>query len=207
MKLNKFMTIVFLTTLLVVPLQAQWDVGCVIDLNLASISVDPEPSNEEYSSRLGFGIGAVVDRPLSDKIDLHVEPMFLQKGGKIKEDSDKATFKINYFEIPLMFRYTFQNNASLKPYVIAGPSIGFLMSAKIDVENGPELDQKDDTKSIDFGLGFGGGVKLPRGNKTFFAEARYVFGLTNVNDVEGESEVKNRGLQVVAGVTIPVGNK
>ena len=60
---------------------------------------------------------------------------------------------------------------------------------------------------MDLGLGFGGGVKLPRGNKTFFAEARYVLGLTNINDEGGggESSVKNRGLQILAGVTVPLG--
>ncbi len=206
MKFNKLVAIVFLGTLLVIPLQAQWEIGGVIDINLASISVDPEPSSEEYSSRLGFGIGAVVDRPLSGQIDLHTEPMFLQKGAKIEEDGNEATFKIHYFEIPIMFRYTFESSGSVTPYAMAGPSIGLLLSAKADIKNGPEIDQKDDTKGLDFGFGFGGGVKLPKGDKTFFAEARYVLGLTNINDVETDSEVKNRGLQVVAGVTFPVGN-
>lgn len=206
MRSNKFIIVVFLAVLFVLPLQAQWDVGGVIAFNLASISVDPEPSTEEYSGRLGFGIGAVADRPLTDQIDLHAEPMYLQKGGKIKEGGNEAIFKVHYFEIPILFRYNFQNDGSAKPYAMAGPSIGFLLSSKADIENGPELDQKDETKSLDFGLAVGGGVKLPRGNKTFFAEARYVLGLSNTNDESGESEVKNRGLIVLGGVTFPLGN-
>ncbi len=207
MKLEKFVTIVFFAGLLVAPLQAQWNIGGVIDFNLASISVDPEPSTEDYSSRLGFGIGAVVDRPLSSRIDLHAEPMFLQKGGKIKEGGNEATFKVHYFEIPVMFRYTFENSGTAKPYAMVGPSFGFLLSAKADIKDGPEVDQKDETKGFDLGLGIGGGVKLPRGNKTFFAEARYVLGLSNINDEGGESDVKNRGLQVVTGVTFPIGSR
>ena len=50
-------------------------------------------------------------------------------------------------------------------------------------------------------IGVGGGVKLPRGNKTFFAETRYVLGLVDINKEAGEFKVKNRGLQVVAGIT------
>ncbi|KAA3612558.1 MAG: PorT family protein [Calditrichaeota bacterium] len=207
MKAINLISALCLTMLFVVPLHAQWTLGGAIDINIASINVDPEPSSEEYSSRLGFGFGAVVDRPLSGQFDFHAEPMFLQKGGVIKEDGDEITFKVHYFEIPLMIRYTFQKDGSMVPYVMAGPSIGILMSAKIDVKNGPELDQKDDTSGMDFGLGFGGGAKFPHGNKTYFAEARYVLGMTNINSAEGESDVKNRGLQIVAGVTVPFGDR
>ena len=41
-----------------------------------------------------------------------------------------------------------------------------------------------------------------------FAEARYVLGLTNINDESGasnESTVKTRGLQILIGATIPIG--
>jgi len=73
------------------PLQAQWNIGGVIGINLASISVDPEPSSEDYSGRIGFGFGVVLDRELSGQIDLHFEPMFLQKGSTIGEAGDEAT--------------------------------------------------------------------------------------------------------------------
>ena len=205
MRLDKFVIIVFLALFLVIPLQAQWEFGGIIDLNIASINVSPGSSTEDYSSYLGFGIGAVVDRSLTGQIDLHVEPMFLQKGGKIETSSFVAVFKVHYFEIPFMFRYTIQSNASLLPYAMAGPSIGFLTSAKFKFEDDSEQDEKDTTNGFDLGLGIGGGVKLPQGNKTFFTEIRYVLGLTNVNKEADESEVKNRGLQVVVGVTFPFG--
>ncbi len=131
--------------------------------------------------------------------------MLLQKGGKIETSSGVAIYKVNYLEIPLMLRYTIQHSASLLPYAMAGPSIGLLSSAKLDIKDGGEQDEKDNTKIFDFGLGIGGGVKIPRGNMTFFAETRYVLGLANINKEAGESKVKNRGLQLIAGVTIPVG--
>ncbi len=144
----------------------------------------PTPSQTPgYGSRPnsnGFGIGAVVDWPLTDQIDLHAEPMLLQKGGKIETSSGVAIYKVNYLEIPLMLRYTIQHSASLLPYAMAGPSIGLLSSAKLDIKDGGEQDEKDNTKIFDFGLGIGGGVKIPRGNMTFFAETRYVLGLANI---------------------------
>jgi len=205
MRLDKFVTIAFLTMLIAIPLQAQWEFGGLIDLNLASINVNPDVSSEDYSSRIGFGLGIVVDYPLTDQLDLHAEPMFLQKGGRIDITSEVVVFKINYLEIPLMLRYIFEYDASFLPYAMAGPSIGLLTSAKYDNNAGRVQDEKDSTKGIDLGVGFGGGVKLPRGNKTFFAELRYVLGLVDINKEAHESTVKNRGLQLVGGVTIPIG--
>jgi opacity protein-like surface antigen len=205
MKLIKFLSFVILTILLHMPLQAQWEIGGLIDLNLAGINVSGSNSSEDYSSYLGFGIGAVVDRSLTGPLDLHAEPMFLQKGAKLKSGSTVILFKVHYLEIPLMFRYTFQLNESLLPYALAGPSIGLLTSAKYHNKDGGEQDEKDNTKFFDFGVGFGGGVKYPWGNKTFFGELRYVLGLVNINKEEDEFEVKNRGLQLVVGITIPVG--
>ena len=189
------------------PIHTQWEVGGVVGINLASISVDPEPSSEDYSGRLGFGFGFVADRELTDQIDLHFEPMFLMKGSTIKEDGDEISQKLSYLEVPVMVRYHFEAEGTARPYVMGGPSLGFLLSAKYDGGFG-EQDAKDETKSIDFGVGVGAGVAVPQGDKTFFAEARYVLGLTNINDEiheSGESTVKNRGIQLFVGATIPVG--
>ena len=186
------------------PLQGQWEIGGVIDVNVASINVQPGSSSEDYSGRLGFGIGAVLDRSLTDQIDLHTEPMFLQKGGKIKTSLFEAVYKVNYLEIPLLLRYTFDFSSTLMPYGMAGPSIGLRTSSRYDFSDGGERTQIDETRGIDLGVVFGGGVKVPQGNKTFFAEVRYLIGLINMNRESDESSVKNRGLQISLGVTVPI---
>ena len=190
-----------------IPLQAQWEFGGLVDFNLASLSVNPASSSENLSGRFGFGIGAVVDRPLTEVIILHVEPMFLQKGGTIETSTFTLVYKVSYIELPIMIKYAFQINSSLMPYAMAGPSIGLLTSAKYDDNDGTVQDEKDNTNGFDFGLGLGGGVSYPHGNMTFFAETRYVFGLANINKESDESTVKNRGLQVILGVTFPFGPK
>ncbi len=202
--MKKIVVITILTMALFLPQHAQFDIGGLFGLNLSSFSVNQGPNSEDYSSKLGFGVGAVVDWPLTGQIDLHAEPMFLQKGGKIETSSFVGKLKVNYLEIPLMIRYTYEYNSSLLPYAMIGPSIGLLSSAKFVVKNEGEQDEKDNTKSIDLGVGVGGGVKIPHGNKSFFAEARYVLGLANINKEADESKVKNRGLQLVVGITIPV---
>jgi opacity protein-like surface antigen len=149
----------------------------------------------------------VVDRLLTDQIILHLEPMYLQKGGTIKTSSYTLKYKVNYIELPILIKYAFLINSTLVPYAMAGPSIGLLASAKFEDDEGYTQDEKDNTSGFDFGLGLGGGVSYPFGNMTFFGETRYVFGLTNINSESDESTVRNRGLLVLFGVTVPIGLK
>ncbi len=207
MSFGKMAAFTCLVMLAAVPLQAQWEVGGLIGLNVASISVPTGTSSEDYSSRLGFGIGAVVDRILTDQIILHVEPMFLQKGATLENSVVKLKYKVNYLEIPIMVKYAFRINSVLAPYAMAGPSLGFLTGAKFEDEEGNSQNEKDNTSAFDFGVGLGGGVSIPHENLTFFAETRYVLGLANTNKETDESVVKNRGLQILVGVTLPVGPK
>ena len=67
MSLDKIAGLAIFSLLSFFPLQAQWEVGGLIGFNVAGISVNPGSSSENYSSRLGFGIGLVADRPLTDR--------------------------------------------------------------------------------------------------------------------------------------------
>ncbi|TFH23921.1 MAG: PorT family protein, partial [Bacteroidia bacterium] len=187
MSLRKILVIISLALLSLIPLQAQWQIGGLIGFNIAGISVPTGTVSEDYSSKLGFGIGAVVDRPLTNQIILHLEPMYLQKGGTIKTSSFTLKYKVNYIELPIMIKYAFLINSTLVPYAMAGPSIGLLTGAKYEDDEGYIQDEKDNTNGFDFGLGLGGGVSYPHGNMIFFAETRYVFGLANINKESDES--------------------
>ena len=100
-----------------------------------------------------------------------------------------------------MLKFAF-GSGDTKPYVMAGPTFGYLLSAKQD-----ETDIKDDVKSIDFGLTFGGGVSLPMGNNTVFVEGRYTLGLSDINDDSGPDadKIKTKGIQIMAGITFSLG--
>lgn len=203
MKQTLSMTIVwFLFTAL--PLQAQWNIGALLNIGSSTVNVDPNPSSEEYSGRFGFGMGVVLDRPLTGQIDLHTEPMLLQKGTTIDDDGEEVVFKSSYLELPMMIRYNFQPSGNITPYAMAGPSLGYLTGAKFEYRSS-ENEAKDDFKSFDLGIGLGGGAKIPKDNLELFAEARYVLGLANINDDESRgTTVKNRGVHVVFGFTVPL---
>lgn len=145
-----------------IPTNAQWNIGGLININNSTVSVDPNPGSEDYSGRFGFGIGAVLDRPLTGQLELHAEPMFMQKGTSIDDRGDEVKLKSSYFEFPIMLRYNFQPQGNITSYAMAGPSFGYLLGAKFEA-GGSEFEAKDEFKSADFGVGIGGGAKIPRG--------------------------------------------
>ena len=68
-----------------------------------------------------------------------------------------------------MLKFAF-GSSETKPYVMAGPTVGYVLSVKLDDPVGGEEDIKDTTKDFDFGIAFGGGVSFPAGNNTVFVE-------------------------------------
>jgi len=207
MKSKGFFLACILTACTVVPLSAQLTVGGFIDLNIAGLNVASHSTGEEYSSFLGFGLGGVVTYPLTGGLAIQGEPMFLQKGGKITEDGETLALKILYFEIPVFLRYNIAlSSGTVLPYIIAGPNLGLRAASKVVFPDGSSSDNKDEINGVDVGLGVGAGVEVPYNNLIFFGETRYAFGLTNINSqtADGESTVKNKGLQILLGVKVPL---
>ncbi|MCL6294386.1 porin family protein [Jejuia spongiicola] len=100
--------------------------------------------------------------------------------------STEGNIALNYLNIPLIGKYYVTKRLSLE----AGPQIGFLLSTK-----GGTKDYKDLFKTTDFGVNFGLGYKLDNGLNF---GARYVLGLSNINDV-GSLKNKNGVLQLSVG--------
>ena len=208
MKKMIILVVALFTLIAVLPATAQVNFGVIGGLNLANLSVDPD-QGVDISNRTAIGIGGILSFGMGETLALQLEPMFLQKGAKLKL-SDlgftlEAEIKVSYIEVPAMLKFAF-GSGDTKPYVMAGPTVGYLLSAKVkdDME---EQDIKDDVKNIDFGLAFGGGVSLPMGNNTLFVEARYSLGLSDINDDpdDPDTSIKTKGIQIMAGITFPLG--
>ena len=85
MKKHKPLFVLILVLFTAVPAGAQHGVGLCAGMNLVKVSVDPG-QDVNYSFRPGFAVGRVLDIQLSRKTLLHLEPAYLQKGGKAKFD-------------------------------------------------------------------------------------------------------------------------
>ena len=209
MKKISALLVVLLALWMALPASSQINLGVLGGVNLANLSYDPEPEGFDFPNRMGFRIGGVLDYNMNKSIAFHLEPMYLLKGGKAESDAYdvKTEIKLAYLEVPVMLKYSFAAN-DIKPYIIAGPTIGFNLSSKGKETWGgvsEEYDSKDQTSSIDFGLGFGAGVSQQIGNNFIFVEARYALGLTKINDVKDPGVyLKNKGIQIFAGITFPL---
>ena len=115
--------------------------------------------------------------------------MYLQKGAKqnlIDASFGNAEFRFkgDIIEVPVFLKLDF-NAGSIHPYLMAGPTVGFIVNSTLEIAGaGSEFkgDADDIIKTLDFGLGFGGGLSLPFGRNFVFLEARYTIGLSNINE-------------------------
>ena len=100
-------------------------VGIVGGLNFAT--VDEQDKDCKY--RTAFGIGGLVEIELGGNIALCFEPMYLQKGCKVDE-GDNVTMEAKgaSIEIPVFLKVPFKAG-NITPYVMAGPTLGFSLSA------------------------------------------------------------------------------
>lgn len=179
------------------PVKSQWALGPLLDLNFSSTALKPTSNN--IQSRLVLGVGVALDGDLEGDIDVRIEPMYLMKGWK--QNNLELKYSASYIEVPILAKYSIPTNSDFTPYLMAGPSLGYLLSGKVIFDSGSEDDRTDSFKNIDIALALGGGTHIPVNVFNLFVELRYALGLTNVNDVDTiDTEFRNRGFHVVAGV-------
>ena len=203
----------------VLPSTAQVNLGVIGGLNIAGVSENVEqwiPYNKTY-----FGAGAVMDVMLHNHVSLVVEPMFIKKGGAVIDGPTHYEFNRSYLELPVLLKVSM--GSRLRPYIIGGPTMGYLLSSKVGGWSGSDDldgDLGSVTRKFEFGLTFGGGFSYATSFGTIFIESRYSLGLTNTSKggtceinvgsttapgaMSDEDVMETRGIQVLAGVTVPI---
>ena len=188
MKKSLFLTAIVLFGFTYVSAQ-EVNLGAKAGVNFATITGDDVDS---FSSRTAFHVGLVAEFVVSDAFSFQPEVLYSAQGADWSEDSFEGTTKVDYLNVPLMAKYYVAEGFSLE----LGPQIGFLLSAK-DVEDGePDFDLKDYVKGIDFGVNVGVGYKMESGLNF---GARYNLGLSDANDTEVDSKIKNSVIQAYVG--------
>src|SRR5690606_6511134 len=102
--------------------------GAKAGLNISNQTGDIENTK----SLIGFHIGGFAEIKFTEKFAFQPELLYSLQGAKYdfsEEDfTEESTLKLNYLNIPLMFKYY----ATESLFVEAGPQIGLLLSAKED---------------------------------------------------------------------------
>lgn len=204
----------------------QVNVGVLGGINFADLNIkDDQGEKSNVSTRNTFGVGGIFELQLAQSVYLQLQPMYLQKGGVLLQqppDPEEIKFKMSFIEVPLFLKVQFGDQ--IRPYLMGGPTFGYLLSSELESEISGfmfEGDLKHITRKFEVGVGFGAGVNIPVGSSNLFLDGRYTLGLTNLNEggtfqakagdiileseVAKESEVFSRGFQIMTGITFPIG--
>lgn len=126
-------------------------------------------NNETAKSKSGFNVAVSADNYFSDRWSLKVKAIYDQKGwsgGFLATPTTTYTgvdYTLNYLSVPVMANWHFGKTRNW--YLNFGPYAGFLLSAKASQYTGSI---KEAFNSVDGGLAYGIGVKLPVSEKAKF---------------------------------------
>ena len=186
---------------------AQPRLGIIGGVNLSDLRQEgTNNSGVEYNLRTSFKAGLVAEMAIGNSgFAIQAEPMYVQKGAQVKTpflkaeaDVPEIDFKMNYIELPILAKYSFDLGA-LRPYLVAGPEFGWMLTAK-----SAGLDVKDAYDEFDFLATGGLGLDIEATDMVFiFVEGRYNYGLYNINTVKSSPiDLYNRGGQIMGGVKL-----
>lgn len=201
---------------------AQLSVGLRGGLNLSNIALQNKTSTSpESNTKTGTSSGIVVNYGFSDRLSAQVELLYARKGCKYHDVVLATTYdakvKLNYFEIPILFRYSIGNENKVQAFVNAGPYLGFRLKALYEqtstttifgstTTRNSSTDFTNDVHNTDIGLNGGIGVNYALELGKLFTEIRYGYGLTNVNKtVTNNVTEHNSNLQFIFGFMYPIG--
>jgi len=175
--------------------------GIVGGLNLAKFTGSDVTG---VSTRTSFYAGVAATRPLGTSLFFQPQVLYSAQGAE-ESDGGTLTLALDYLQVPLFLGLHIpMQGSAIRPYVMAGPYVGFKLSCKLKASSGgasasvncddPSIGAK--VKSTDFGLTFGAGVELPLGTGMLSLAGRFSMGLT---DIEENYNGKNSVISIGAG--------
>ena len=192
MKYKHFLLPLLLLIITVMSTQAQgFHLGIKAGANV--FKVDAQSYDNEF--KFGYNAGAFAEINFTKHIGIQPEVMFNQTnyrtGNQFSDlyggDANNYKGKLNYLSIPILL--------SIRPIpllsILVGPQYGILLN---DNEHLPGQ-AKNAFKSGDFSMVGGAQLNLAG----FKVGARYVVGLSDINDLGDQEKWKNQGFQLYAG--------
>ncbi|MCA4776260.1 porin family protein [Empedobacter stercoris] len=175
---------------------AQMEYGVKGGVGLSNTTIVHGVSKE----RVGFLAGGVAKYQLTTRNENHylqAEVLYTTQGeySLYKEGGDKYKAFLNYINIPIMYKYYFDDQGK-DFFVEGGPQLGFKVSEKFD-ENEPER-TNNVPKSFDLAFNIGGGYSIDR---KYEINLRYQYGLIDTYDYTRWDNGMNRSSFLTLGLT------
>ncbi|MDX9857528.1 MAG: porin family protein [candidate division Zixibacteria bacterium] len=158
--------------------------GVKMGLDFATIGTNISEF-EGYDSFVGGVIGVFVNYGLSPKVALQPELYFTGKGAG-GEIIGGRNWRHQYFELPVLLKYCFSPDRTVKPHLFCGPAIALLTSAEFQSSIISDVrDMGDASNSFDLGFAFGGDLTYKR----LVFDLRYTIGMVKVYDPDEWNEI------------------
>lgn len=162
-------------------------VGIKGGLNLSNLSFGDEVTDNNM--RVGYHFGAYLHLPVSDGFGFQPEVLYSTKGATAQYDilffQGENSFNLNYIDVPLIGVFKLGDAAEIH----LGPYIGFLMNSSVDTEgdfgDGEEDLDRDNFKSVDFGLAGGFAINF----SALQVGARYNYGLQKIENSDAAKQL------------------
>jgi len=173
---------------IVVP--ARGEVGLKAGVNISGMSggIKAPPESGvifgagDIENQVGFFAGAFASLR-TDVFSLQPEVVVSQKGGKgaflIADEPGRevqGTLSMTYIEVPVLFLFHPPTDVAVKPYVGAGPTTSWLLTASAESDEPDVTLNTDFIEGFDFSFTIVGGV----GINAILIEVRYALGLIEV---------------------------
>lgn len=194
-------------------LNAQAKFGFRAGVNISNQEFKQGDLHIKPKSKFGLDLAFITDFPLGPIVSFAPELHWLQKGFEVEDFLADVngqsiefdlTSTLNYLELPLLVKFNFGETA--KFFVMAGPSIGYLISDNTKDGDGNELEFKDilklagstdeDINRLELGAHLGAGIGLG----PVVVDIRYILGISNLARDFPDAEVHNTGFG--AGVSV-----
>ena len=164
--------------------------------HLSKYAVEPEGAGIEWKNKTGFLIGGGIELFSVPHISLEIEGLYFRKGSKVDIIGVEGDYTLDVISVPALVKVKILPGPS--PYVLGGGEFSYILTHKLD-----DVDIKDTTKSIDYGLVFGAGYELSMPGASLFFEGRYHLGVANIlKDPDPGESLKTKSLVVIVGIKI-----
>ncbi len=176
--MKRLLLILSLTVLFLAGFTQRFNGGLFMGGDVSQVDGD----NNDGFHKFGYLAGAVVSLRVSPHSSLQMEMGYIQKGSRINADSLSNTgntylMRFHYFEVPLLYQYTFAKRFSIE----AGPAMDVVLGS-LEESNGIEVQSTVPLRPVTLAGIFGvSGFITPH----LKADFRFNYSLLSIRDISG----------------------
>lgn len=158
------------------------------------------------AQRVGFMGGVFLNVGVSKLLAIQPEVLFQQGGATNTINGHTDVLKLNYAQVPLLFKLRLPIEGVVFPHVFAGPDFYYRVGATYttqDVGSGVIVTGNDDNiQRMGVGGVVGAGIDIQLEHLFLSLDGRYGANFTNLGNANYELNIYNKYLTIMAGIGV-----